>query len=387
MNSKRLVILGSTGSIGTQALDVVRNYGDRFSIFALSGNRNTDLLTRQALEFRPTYVVAGTDESYREMQSNLANTEIVVLAGQEGLCDVVGMDQVDIVLAALVGFAGVRSVLAALAADKTLALANKEALVVAGHLVADALQKGSGAIIPVDSEHSAIFQCLQGEQSATAERIILTASGGSFRDRPLDTFDQITIDDALAHPNWSMGKKITIDSATMMNKGLEVIEAHWLFDMPGDKIDVLMHRQSIVHSMVAFQDGSTMAQLGVPDMKVPIQYALTFPDRWESSNERLNWSQISELTFEKVTHDRYPCLPLAYEAMNVGGSMPAVLNAANEAAVEGFLNGEISFTAISGIIEKAMERHDPILEPTLEALIEADREGRAALEQKYQGTH
>lgn len=387
MHLKQLVILGSTGSIGTQALDVVRNYPDRFAVLALAGNRNTDLLARQVREFQPRFVVAGTEQSYREMQSALSGMDITILCGQEGLCEVATLDAADIILAALVGFAGVRSVLKALEADKTLALANKEALVVAGHLVAEALDKGNGRIIPVDSEHSAIFQCLQGEDTRTAERIILTASGGSFRDRPLDTFGEITVEDALAHPNWSMGKKITIDSATMMNKGLEVIEAHWLFEMPGDRIDVLMHRQSIIHSMVAFQDGSTMAQLGVPDMKVPIQYALSYPKRWKSTNERLEWQQISELTFEEVSADRYPCLPLAYAAMAAGGSMPAVLNGANEAAVAAFLNGDVAFTTIPRIIEQAMTRHTPDPHPALEGLIEADREGRASLEQKYLGTH
>ncbi len=387
MSPKRLAILGSTGSIGTQALDVVRTFPERFSVLALSGNNNVDLLIEQALEFRPRFVVIGNDDCYDELRNALASTDSHVLSGQEGLCEIASHPDVDIVLAALVGFAGVESVLKALEAGKTLALANKESLVVAGHLVYDAISKYGGSIIPVDSEHSAIFQCLQGEDASKVDRIILTASGGAFRDRALETFEDITVQDALAHPNWSMGDKITIDSATMMNKGLEVIEAHWLFDMPADKIEVVLHRQSVIHSMVEFHDGSTMAQLGVPDMKVPIQYALTYPDRWPAPNERLDWQQLAELNFESVSDDRYPCLSLAFDALRTGGSMPAALNAANEAAVARFLNGTLPFTRIASAIELAMSQHQVVDTPSLDDLIDTDREARKLMEQNYEGTH
>ncbi|NND70625.1 MAG: 1-deoxy-D-xylulose-5-phosphate reductoisomerase [Rhodothermales bacterium] len=387
MQPKQIVILGSTGSIGTQALEVVRAFPDKLDVFAISGNSNVDLLTRQALEFEPPYVVATTKSAYQTLSAALESTGSTVLFGQEGLCDVAVMAEVDVVLAALVGFAGLRSTLAALEEGKVVAVANKEALVAAGHLVEDILLRRGGRVVPVDSEHSAIHQCLVGEPQNSVESIILTASGGPFRDRPIEKFSSIRIEDALAHPNWSMGSKISIDSATMMNKGLEVIEAHWLFHLPPEKIDVVVHRQSIIHSMVNFVDGSTKAQLGVPDMKVPIQYALSYPNRWASANARLDWSTIPTLDFEPIDNQRFPCLGLAYEALRQGGSLPAVLNAANEYAVSAFLQGAIHYTAIPSVIEQAMLRHDIVRSPSLDDLIEIDTWARSISEQKRQGTH
>lgn len=387
MTAKRIAILGSTGSIGTQALDVVRYFKDAFSIVGISGNQNTDLLVAQAREFCPEVVVVGHDEDYSNVKGRLSDIGCDVLVGQDGLCELAASPSVEIVLASLVGFAGVRSVLAALAVGKTVALANKESLVAAGHLVSDLLEKHGGKIIPVDSEHSAIYQCLQGEDPETVTGLILTASGGPFRDRAVETFDSIRIEDALAHPNWTMGAKITIDSATMMNKGLEMIEAHWLFGVPAADIDVLIHRQSIIHSMVNFQDGSTKAQLGVPDMKVPIQYALTYPDRCAAPNDTLDWSKISKLDFEEVSSEKFPCVDLAYRALDIGGSMPAVMNAANEEAVSNFLAGNVPFMRISDIIANVMSSHTPVPNPTLDDLIQIDELARAQSEQNYAGTH
>ena len=387
MQPKQLAIFGSTGSIGTQALDIVRAFPEELTVFAISANSSIELLTEQALEFEPKFVVVTSEEAFDAVSTNLSGTESTVLSGQDGLCDVASMSEVDVVLAALVGFAGVRSTLTALEAGKVVALANKESLVVAGHLVERLLETSGGTIIPVDSEHSAIYQCLVGEPVSSVESIVLTASGGPFRDRPVDTFGSITIDDALAHPNWSMGPKITIDSATMMNKGLEVIEAHWLFRLPAEKIEVLIHRQSIIHSMVNFADGSTKAQLGVPNMKVPIQYALSYPDRWPADNARLDWRTIATLDFEPIDSLRFPCLGLAYEALRLGGSVPAVLNAANEWAVSAFLRGILDYSEISEVIEQTMLQHNSEASPSLEDLIQIDRWAREVSEQNRQRTH
>ena len=378
---QRLAVLGATGSIGTQTLDVVRLFPDRFDVRALTCGANVDLLTEQAREFRPEVVVAGSAPKAKTLRHRLSSLDIEVLARKEGLRHVAARDDVDSVVAAVVGFAGLVPVLAALRAGKRVALANKETMVVGGDLVQEAVEEGDGELLPVDSEHSAIFQCIAGESERTVETVVLTASGGPFRTRPANTFDDVTVDEALNHPNWSMGPKITIDSATMMNKGLEVIEARWLFDLTVDEIRVLVHPQSIVHSMVAFTDGAVKAQLGVPDMKVPIQYALSYPSRWPAPHERLDWSEVSRLDFEQPDTDKFPCLQLAYDALDAGGTAPAVLNAANEQAVSLFLEEEIAFVDIPRAIEDAMDQLTLNGTPTLEDLSDADEWARECVKE------
>ncbi len=373
---QRLSVLGSTGSIGTQTLDIVRLFPDRFRIEALTARSNVDLLEKQAREFRPTCVVMADAGGAGILSTRLRDTRVNVLSGQEGLCEAASLSDVDTVVAALVGFAGLESVLAALRAKKKVALANKETLVVAGALVERTIADHGGVLIPVDSEHSAIFQCLVGEPGNEVEELVLTASGGPFRTRQSGTFETITREEALAHPNWLMGDKITIDSATMMNKGLEVVEARWLFGIDVDRISVLVHPQSIIHSMVTFTDGSTKAQLGVPDMKVPIQYALSYPDRWSAPHERLDWSTIRCLDFERPDVKRFPCLRLAYDALRAGGAAPAVLNAANEQAVALFLDGRIRFTDIAALISDALDAVTPGPARGLEDLVAVDEEAR-----------
>lgn len=376
-----LAILGATGSIGTQTLDVVRLFPDRFDVRALTCGSNVDRLAEQVREFRPSVVTAGSDERAAALRDRVDAPDVDVTVGEEGLCEVATRSDVDVVVAAVVGFAGLAPVLAALRAGKTVALANKETMVVGGPLVQEVLEEGEGELLPVDSEHSAIFQCLAGESQRTVDEIVLTASGGPFRTRPADTFGDITVEEALDHPNWSMGPKITIDSATMMNKGLEVIEARWLFDLGVDQIEVLVHPQSIVHSMVAFADGAVKAQLGVPDMKVPIQYALSYPSRWPAPHERLDWGELTRLDFEQPDTDKFPCLRLAFDALDVGGTAPAVLNAANEAAVDRFLDENISFVDIPRVIERTLERVGSTSSPTLEDLYAADAEARRCVEE------
>ena len=376
-----LAILGATGSIGTQTLDVVRLFPDRFDVRALTCGSNVDRLAEQVQEFRPSVVTAGSDERAAALRDRVDDPDVDVTVGEEGLCEVATRSDVDVVVAAVVGFAGLAPVLAALRAGKTVALANKETMVVGGPLVREVLEEGEGELLPVDSEHSAIFQCLAGEAERSVEEIVLTASGGPFRTRPAETFGDITVEEALDHPNWSMGPKITIDSATMMNKGLEVIEARWLFDLNVDQIEVLVHPQSIVHSMVAFADGAVKAQLGVPDMKVPIQYALSYPDRWPAPHERLNWAELTRLDFEQPDTEKFPCLRLAFDALEGGGTAPAVLNAANEAAVDRFLEEQISFVEIPRVIERALERVAITASPTLEDLYAADAEARRCVEE------
>ena len=371
-----LSILGSTGSVGTQTLDIVRLFPERFRVHALTAHSNVDLLAAQAREFRPQCVVMAVAEAAIVLRRRLEDMEIEVLAGPAGLCTAATLPDVHTIVAAMVGFAGLESVLAALRAKKKVALANKETLVVAGAIVERVLAEHGGVIIPVDSEHSAIFQCLVGESRSEIDELVLTASGGPFRTRDASTFASITREEALEHPNWSMGAKITIDSATMMNKGLEVIEAHWLFGIDVDRISVLVHPQSIVHSMVSFSDGSTKAQLGIPDMKVPIQYALSYPDRWPAPNPRLDWSEIQRLDFEQPDVEKFPCLSLAYAALHAGGSAPAVLNAANEAAVSLFLNGRIRFTDIPFLIGAALESRIVGAAETLDELIAIDKRTR-----------
>lgn len=371
-----LALLGATGSIGTQTLEVLRLFPDRFDVRALTCGSNVKRLARQAREFQPECVVVADDAQLPELRDALADTDIHIRAGEDGLCQAATREDVDVVVGAVVGFAGLAPVLEALKDGKQVALANKETLVVGGTLVKQALRQGGGRLLPVDSEHSAIFQCLAGEAERNVEQIVLTASGGPFRTRSADTFEDITVSEALDHPNWSMGAKITIDSATMMNKGLEVIEARWLFDLGLDQIEVLVHPQSIVHSMVSFSDGAVKAQLGVPDMKVPIQYALSFPARWPAPHERIDWEELSRLDFEPPDVDKFPCLQLAREALTRGGTAPAVLNAANEAAVGLFLEEKIGFTDIPEIIERALHKVSTATEPSLEALYAADAEAR-----------
>jgi 1-deoxy-D-xylulose-5-phosphate reductoisomerase len=375
---RRLAILGATGSIGTQTLDVVRLFPDRFDVRVLTCGRNVERLAEQVQEFRPACVAVGSPEraeAFREaLPADAPDVELHV--GTDGLCEVATRSDVDVVMAAVVGFAGLRPVLGALEAGKRVALANKETLVVGGALVRQALEQGSGQLFPVDSEHSAIFQCLAGESDRSVEDLVLTASGGPFWDRPAKTFGEVTVEEALDHPNWSMGAKITIDSATMMNKGLEVIEAKWLFDVPVDRIQVLVHPQSIVHSMVSFTDGAVKAQLGVPDMKVPIQYALSYPARWAAPHERLDWRELSRLDFERPNRDKFPCLQLAYDALHAGGTAPALLNAANEVAVERFLNEQIGFTDIPRAVDRALEELPVHATPTLDDLVAADEQAR-----------
>ena len=381
-----LAILGSTGSIGTQTLDVVRLFPDRFNVSVLSAGSNVSLLLEQALEFKPACVVIGDEENVPLLKENLSHLNVVVLVGQAGLCKAVARPDVDEVVAALVGFSGLRSVIAAIEAGKQVALANKETLVVAGDLVNATLAKNEGVLIPVDSEHSAIFQCLVGEPHHTVEKLILTASGGPFRTRPLETFSSISLAEALKHPNWDMGAKITIDSATMMNKGLEVIEARWLFDIGPEAIEVLVHPESIIHSMVEFEDGSTKAQLGVPDMRVPIQYALSYPTRWPAPHPRIQWQDYAALHFESPDFERFPCLKLAFDALTAGGSAPAVLNAANEMAVSLFLKEKIQFMDIPGLIDQALEHFAVEKVDALESYIDIDIRTRQYVKEHYRST-
>jgi len=373
-----LSILGATGSVGTQTLEVVRLFSDQFDVRALTCGRNVELLAEQVREFRPELVAVGSAEraeAFERVRSGGApNVRVVV--GEEGLCEAATRADVDVVMGAVVGFAGLRPVLDALEAGKQVALANKETLVVGGALVTEALERGGGQLLPVDSEHSALFQCMVGEAQRSVEEVVLTASGGPFWDRAAETFCDVTVDEALDHPNWSMGPKITIDSATMMNKGLEVIEAKWLFDLTLDQIQVLVHPQSVVHSMVSFADGAVKAQLGVPDMKVPIQYALSYPDRWEAPHERLDWGELSRLDFERPDPDKFPCLRLAYEAIDAAGTAPAILNAANEVAVERFLDEQIGFLDIPRAVEQALDQLPVQDDPSLDALVAADEQAR-----------
>lgn len=378
-----LAILGATGSIGTQTLEVVRLFPERFDVRALTCGRNVERLAEQVREFRPECVAVGSPEraeAFERARSGEA-PDVRVVVGTEGLCEVATRSDVEVVMGAIVGFAGLRPVLNALEVGKQVALANKETLVVGGALVSRALEQGDGQLLPVDSEHSAIFQCMVGEPERSVEEVVLTASGGPFWERAADTFSEITVKEALDHPNWSMGAKITIDSATMMNKGLEVIEAKWLFDLSLDQIQILVHPQSVVHSMVSFADGAVKAQLGVPDMKVPIQYALSFPARWPAPHERLDWEQLSRLDFERPDSEKFPCLRLAYQAVEAGGTAPTILNAANEVAVERFLDEQIGFMDIPRAVSRALEGHSSTSEPSYDDLVAADKEARRFVEE------
>lgn len=370
-------ILGSTGSIGTQALDVVRAVkGDDIKVHGITGNNNIDLLEKQALEFKPEIVAVMDEEKSIELKKRLKSENIKVLGGMEGLIKVATMENVETVLTSVVGNVGLEPTLEAIKSNKNIALANKETLVSAGELVMRTAMGKGIKILPVDSEHSAIFQCLQGNQDNNIYKILLTASGGSFRGKTIDELKNVTVDDALKHPNWVMGRKITIDSATLMNKGLEVIEAVWLFNVNVNQIQVLVHPQSIIHSAVEFEDGAVIAQLGAPDMRLPIQYALLYPKRVDTNLPRLDLFEHNNLTFEKPDMDTFKCLSLAFRAINEGGTMPAVMNAANEVAVERFLNREISFLQIPELIEKTMNSYSPVYNYDLKTVLEADKWAR-----------
>ncbi|OGU66648.1 MAG: 1-deoxy-D-xylulose-5-phosphate reductoisomerase [Ignavibacteria bacterium RIFCSPHIGHO2_02_FULL_56_12] len=368
---QHIAILGATGSIGRNSLEVIRSLPDRFRVTYLTANTNIDLLREQIAEFHPLGVAVLNERQADKLRSMVGGS-VEVLAGEQGVMEVVRRDDVDIVISSLVGFAGVRPTAEAIRHRKHIALANKETLVAAGSYITGLVAEYGVRLIPVDSEHSAILQCLAGEQQNQVTRLILTASGGPFLHTPADTFSNITVDDALRHPNWKMGSKVTIDSATLMNKGLEVIEAHWLFRLPPEKIDVVIHPQSIIHSMVEFVDGSIKAQLGLPDMKLPIQYALTFPERVFLNGGRLSFPKLERMTFFEPDLVRFPALPIAYEALASGGTAPAVLNAANEIAVGAFLDKQIGFTAIAGIIRRSLDRHTIHASPEFEHILEAD---------------
>ncbi len=372
---KNIAILGSTGSIGKNCLEVIANFPDEFCVTYLATNRNIELLSEQSKRFRPRGV-AVLDENAAAKLRKMTDGTMEVLSGEMGAFEAVSRDDVDIVVSSLVGFAGLKPTIKALESGKTVALATKEALVVAGELIMSLVKERNLTLIPIDSEHSAILQCLVGERKENISKLILTASGGPFLNTKKAAFENVTVGEALKHPNWKMGNKITIDSATLMNKGLEVVEAHWLFDLPPEKIEVVIHPQSIVHSMVEFVDGSVKAQLGVPDMKIPIQYALTYPDRVPSSYDRLDFSTLCEMTFFKPDLTKFECLGLAYEALNLGGTATTVLNAANEVAVESFLRNKIKFSQIPRFIERALSLHHPIPRPSLDEIIQVDRETR-----------
>lgn len=372
---KRIAILGSTGSIGTQAIDVISLRPEEFQIEALTAGHNIELLLQQAQKYQPKVISVATKDLADRIKPLLPSTTKVYY-GEQGLYEAAAVSEADFVISALVGSQGLKPTLAAIEAGKTIGLANKETLVSAGHIVTKLAAKHKAPIIPIDSEHSAIFQCLNGESRSEISKIIITASGGSFRDRSRHELEGVTVKEALNHPNWSMGAKITIDSATMVNKGLEVIEAHWLFQLPYDQIDVLLHPQSIIHSLVEFVDSSVIAQLGNPDMRVPIQYALSYPHRWEAPAEKLSLEQIGRLDFKAMDYERYPCLRMAYECGTIGGSLPAVFNAANEIAVARFLQGEISFLQIEQVIYDRIEAHQVIKSPSIEEIYSIDLETR-----------
>ena len=375
-SKKNIAILGSTGSIGTQALEVIKSHPDKFVAEVLTANGNADLLIKQAIEFNPNTVVIADETKFQYVKAALEKYDIKVFAGYKAISQVVQMETIDVVLAAIVGYAGLESTIAAINAGKQIALANKETLVVAGELVTQLAKQNGVNLYPVDSEHSAIFQCLTGEWRNPIEKIYLTASGGPFRGKDSEFLKSIKKEQALKHPNWEMGAKITIDSASLMNKGLEVIEAKWLFGLKPEQIDVIVHPQSIVHSIVQFTDGSMKAQMGLPDMKLPIQYAFSYPERITSSYPRFSFFNYPQLTFEQADTKTFRNLALAYEAMNKGGNAPCVLNAANEIAVEAFLNDKIGFLQMSDVVEKCLQKIDFINKPCYEDYVETDKKTR-----------
>ncbi len=373
---KRISILGSTGSIGQQTLKVITEIETEIDIFALTANSSLELLLKQIRKFKPEYAVLMNEKKASELKYRLKDFPTVVLSGMDGLINVATAQEVDLVVNSVVGSVGVKPTYEAIMAKKDIALANKETLVTAGSIIMREAAKNDVNILPVDSEHNAIFQALQGEKIADVKRIILTASGGPFREYNKEELNEVTVEQALDHPNWDMGGKITIDSATLMNKGLEVIEAKWLFGLSYDEIDVVVHPQSIIHSLVEYKDHSMLAELGLPDMKLPIQYALTYPQRIENNLEALNLAEIGKLSFEAPKKDLFPCLAYAYQAGKKGGTMPAVLNAANEVAVEAFLDDKIKFIAIAKVIAQTMAKHETITKPELSDIFKADKWAR-----------
>lgn len=375
-NKKNIAILGSTGSIGKQALDVVRNNPERFEVFAITANNSIELLIEQAIEFQPEVVAIANENHYIALKDALRNHPIKVFAGIEAIAQIVEMEPIDIVLTAMVGYAGLKPTIHAIKAGKTIALANKETLVVAGEIINELALTHNTPILPVDSEHSAIFQCLAGEGNNPISKIILTASGGPFRTKSLQELLHVTSSQALKHPNWEMGAKITIDSASMMNKGFEVIEAKWLFGLRPDQIEVVVHPQSIIHSMVEFADSSVKAQLGMPDMRLPIQYAFTYPHRLTTDFQRLDFMKFNTLTFEEPDLDRFRNLALAYRAMETGGNMPCIINAANEVAVAAFLQNKIGFLQMSDVIDRVMQKASFVKKPSYEDYVLSNDEVR-----------
>ena len=378
MKKKKIAILGSTGSIGTQALQVIEEHPDLYEAYALTANNQVELLAEQARKFKPAVVVIANEAKYLQLKEMLSDLPIQVYAGSDALCDVVQATSIDVVLASMVGYAGLRPTINAIKAGKEIALANKETLVVAGELITELAAQYHTPILPVDSEHSAIFQCLESDNPL--EKIILTASGGPFRTFSMEQLRHVTKEQALKHPNWDMGAKITIDSATMMNKGFEVIEAKWLFGVRPEQIEVVVHPQSVIHSMVQFEDGAVKAQLGVPDMRLPIQYAFSYPKRIASSFDRLDFTKMTTLTFEQPDTEKFRCLALAYEALNQGGNMACIVNAANEIAVSAFLKEKISFIEISKLIEQTMNKVSFIKNPTYDDYVDTDTEARKIAE-------
>ena len=377
---RQIAVLGSTGSIGTQALQVIEEHSDKYEVYALTANNNVDLLIAQARKFLPDVVVVANEAHYGTLRDALADLPIKVYAGADALADVVTAEPIDMVLASMVGYAGLRPTMNAIRAGKAIALANKETLVVAGELVTQLAIENRVPILPVDSEHSAIFQCLAGEMNNPIEKLLLTASGGPFRTWSMEQLQHATREQALKHPNWDMGAKITIDSASMMNKGFEVIEAKWLFDVTPSQIEVVVHPQSVVHSMVQFADGSVKAQLGTPDMRLPIQYAFSYPQRLPLSTERLDFSTLSTLTFEQPDPVRFHNLALSFEALERGGNMPCILNAANEVCVAAFLKERVGFLQMSDVIERTMQKVDFIATPTYEDYVATDAIARRVAE-------
>ena len=378
MKKKQIAILGSTGSIGTQALKVIEEHPDLYEAYALTANNQVELLAEQARKFMPAAVVIANEAKYLQLKEMLADLPIQVYAGADALCEIVEAKPIDVVLASMVGYAGLRPTMNAIRAGKAIALANKETLVVAGELINALAQQYKTPILPVDSEHSAIFQCL--EPNNALEKVILTASGGPFRKFTMEQLQHVTKEQALKHPNWEMGAKITIDSATMMNKGFEVIEAKWLFGVRPDQIEVVVHPQSVIHSMVQYEDGAVKAQLGMPDMRLPIQYAFSYPQRIKASFDRLDFSKMTELTFEQPDTNRFRCLALAYEALNQGGNMACIVNAANEVVVSAFLKDRIPFLRMSEVIEQSMAKVPFIQTPTYEDYVATDAEARRVAE-------
>ena len=377
MEKRRVAILGSTGSIGRQALDVIRQHRDLFEVELITANNSTELLIEQAIEFDANNVVICNEAKYKEVADALQPHMIKVFAGMDSVCDLVTSDTIDIVLTSMVGFSGLSSTIAAIKAGKTIALANKETLVAAGQLVMNLAAANNVKIFPVDSEHSAIFQCLMGSAGAEIEKIHLTASGGPFRTWAREDIAKATCAQALKHPNWNMGSKITIDSATMMNKGLEIIEARWLFGTPGDKIEVVVHPESIIHSMVEYADGAVIAQLGHPDMREPIQYALTWPLRLPLNNRKLNFADLAKMTFYAPDKEKFPALELAYRSLEKGGNMACIMNAANEAAVAAYLRDEISFYDITDIVAECMDGADFAADPDIETIFSSNESSYA----------